>query len=240
MIGNSGNTQLEGFPSFKGSDKPRGACEALALQRLTPDVRALEADLFASKWHDYRLWHPTIATYYYVHCYIEAARRFCAQNNDVERAEQLKVFAVEDIFGSRDLTACVIARQHLDRIGCRYEWALSWMIKRHSDRGWMAFPRPNQLYGEELVMDIGDAWREQCAIALQIPRAAHFQVKDGAQLTPVQREYAEWICEQVRTRTVEHWRPLSRLVGEGVLSVEVARQVFGDTTVSRALKSLGR
>jgi hypothetical protein len=232
MIGNQGNTQVQGIPHFVGADKPRGACEALYLQRVPQDVRAFEADLYVTKWFDYRRWHPMTATYYWVHCYIEAARRFCAQNNDIEKAEQLKIFGVEDIGSSRDLIAAITARQNLDRIGCRYEWALTWMIKRHSDRGWMAFPRPNQLYGEELMLDVRDAWVEECAVSLQIPRSSYFKAGQG----DVCREFTDWAFDQVRRRTVDHWRPLSRLLREGVVTPQQVQEAFGHRTAERAIR----
>lgn len=221
---------------FNGKETHRGGCEALALQRVDPDIRDKEADLFSSKWFDLRLQHPVHATYFYAHCYREAARSYCRVNNDSERADSLKVFSDPDIFKTRELTACINARQALDRIGCRYEFALSWVQKRLSDRGWLSFPRPNQLYSEELLLDIRDAWSEECKVSLQIASDPHFRLTPGSPLQPVQCEYVDWLMGEVRFRGIDAWRPLSRLLAEQVITPEIVVAHFGAETLLRAVR----
>ena len=221
---------------FDGSERTRGECEALALRRIDPAIREREADLFSTKWFDCRLLHPVHATYLYAHEYKVAARNYCRMNNDAERAPHLKIFSSLDVFQTRDLTSCVNARQGLDRIGCRYDWALGWMLKRQSDRGWLSFPRPNQLYSEELMLDVADAWKAECAVVLQIARSDHFRIVHGAALQPVQGEYVEWLLGQVRGRGIDAWRPLSRLLSEGVISAQIIAEHFDMATLQRAMK----
>lgn len=219
---------------FEGSNKTRGECESLALKCIAPEIRAREADLYLTKWFDYRLTTPVHSTYFYAHAYKIAARDYCRANKDMTRADGLKIFGHPDIFQTRDLTACTNARQALDRIGCRYEWALTWLQKRFSDRGWASFPRPNQLYSEELMMDVSDAWQEECRIALQIAHSPHFQITPGAPLQPVQREYTTWLIGQVQLRGKDAWRSLSRLLSEGVMDAATIEAHFGADTLALA------
>jgi hypothetical protein len=224
---------------FFGSDKSRGSYEALALKYSTSSVMKQEADLYRTKWFEYRMWHPVRATYYWANCYVEASRRFCAQNFDVEKAKTAKIISHEDIFQTRDAAAATIARQALDRIGCRYEWAMFFMTKRFSDRGWFAMPRPNQLYGEELTLDIADAWALECNASLQFPKDTAFQARDGKLQTPVQSEYVDWVVQQVRARGTDQWRSVSRLLSEGILTQTLAEHHFGPDTTRRAARALG-
>lgn len=225
------------IPPFTGSEATRGACETLALQRVDEEIRAQEVDLYSTKWFDYRIEHWVHSTYRYAHEYRNAARSFCRTNNDIEKAEALKLFSSVDIFQCKELTACINARQALDRIGCRYEWALTWMLKRFSDRGWLAFPRPNQIYSEELMMDVRDHWEEECKASLQIARNAHFQVAQQGPLQPVQREYTTWLMDQARSRGVDSWRPLSRMLSEGVVRPEDVGLYFSWDILERAQRT---
>lgn len=221
-------------PDFYGSELTRGACETLALQRVDPETRAGESDLYSSKWFDYRLESWVHSTYRYAHEYKAAARRFWVINRNADVAEDLPIFPNPDIFQCRELTGCINARQALDRIGCRYEWALTWTLKRFSDRGWFGLPRPNQLYGEELTLDIADAWKEECAVSMQIARNGHFRnLQEGPQ-KPVQREYETWLVAQARARGVDSWRSVSRMLSEGVLTPAQADSHFGSTVAQRA------
>ncbi len=226
--------------TYFGSNLSRGACEALALQRIPQDLRDREADLVETKWFEERRHHHVLSTYHYAHTYVMGGRAFCRQNNDSERADTLPVLTAPDIFTTRELNALVSARQAFDVIGCRYEWAFSWLVHRFTDRGWMSFPRPNQLYGEEILMDLRDAWKEECAIALQVPKDAYFRLASGAPLTQVQQEYVSWVLDQARNRSLDPWRPCSRLLKEGVLTPELVEAAFGGEVLRRALKEIGR
>jgi hypothetical protein len=111
---------------------------------------------------------------------------------------------------------------------------LTWLLKRFSDRGWGSFPRPNQLYSEELMMDVSDAWADECKIALQIAQCDHFRIAHEAALQPVQGEYVGWLMGQVRARGIDAWRPLSRLLKERVLTPDMVAAQFGPATLKDA------
>lgn len=225
------------IPPFTGSEATRGACETLAFERVDEEIRAQEVDLYSTKWFDYRIEHWVHSTYRYAHEYRNAARSFCRTNNGIERLQTLKLFSSADIFQCKELTACISARQALDRIGCRYEWALTWMLKRFSDRGWLAFPRPNQLYSEELMMDIRDYWEEECKTSLQIATNAHFRIAQEDPLQPVQREYVGWLMDQAQSRGINAWRSLSRMLSEGVVRPEDIDPRFDRSVIEHAQRT---
>jgi hypothetical protein len=220
-------------------ERPRNACEALCLQRIPKSLQLLEADLYSAKWFDYRLLHPIQATDLFAHYYVSAARLYCEIAHDRDKAQTLRVLGDPDPFKTREAIALHVARQHYDRIGCRYEWAFQFIVKRFTDRGWAAMPRPNQLYGEELLLDVADGWKELCEISLQTPRSKHFQ-HCTEPLQTAQQEFALWIAAQARTRGHMAFGTCSRLIKEGFLSEAAVEREFGTDTLKKALAVLGK
>lgn len=218
---------------FFGDDKSPGTYEALALQRLTvPQVRA-ETRLFQTKWFDYRPWHFMRATYYLAHCYRQACDRFLDQIQGQNRGKYGDPFGTLDVIASRELSALLTLRQVLDEHGMRYEWAMGQVVQRFSDRGWRLMPRPNQLYGEEVLFDLVDAWKEQCRASMQIPVDPRYRQTSGSQL---QALYARWALDQAKARANPglEWMPLSTLMRAGVVSAEQAQKVFPASQVAQA------
>jgi hypothetical protein len=213
--------------------------ELQVMTRIPRELRELEADLRETMWFDYRLCHPAQVTIHYAACYNDALRRFCEVGHDRDKLDKLRVNEPHLVYGTRESTAFTIARQSLDRIGCRYEWAMHFLVNRYIERGWRAMPRPNQLYGEELLMDLRDAWKTECAASLQIPKSHGMKVIEGLPLTHTQRQYADWVFGQVRARTRDFHRPLSRLLTEQVVSRDAIELEFGTATLERSLRAAG-
>lgn len=207
--------------------------EALALTRIPAEMRREEPDLMLTKWFDYRLLHPVTATNYYAGCYQTAVRNAYAQTKDRDSASSIVVVGDQNILLDREGTSYWRARQACDQVGCRYEFALRWAMTRMGERGWHVFPRPNQLYSIELVLDLADAWKIECAASLQFPISKFFKI-DHYVGHPDQDAYQAWLIEQIKSRTNEHWRPLSRAFSEKVLDHELAVKAFGLESVKKA------
>ena len=208
-------------------------CEMLAIARISEPHRRGEPDLFQTKWFDYRAIHPVAATYMYADRYAAAVRDIYAQTRDVDDAETITPFEPDDVFNCRELLGFWLARQALDRIGVRYEFALRYAMNRFALRGWHYFPRPNQLYTEELLLDVKDAWNEECKNSLQIAKHERFQTANYI-AHPDQIAYQTWIMSQVVTREHQH-RPLSRLLSEKLVTDDVVKIVFGEKVLKKAV-----
>lgn len=209
-------------------------CEMLALARISEPHRREEPSLFATKWFDYRHLHPVSATYMFAARYAEAVREIYAQTKDRDEAETAYTFSPDDVFLSRELIGFWIARQAFDRIGVRYEFGLRYVMTRFSTRGWRMFPRPNQLYSEELILDVRDAWAAECKNSLQIAKHERFSVANYI-AHPDQISYQEWLLQQTQTREHAH-RPLSRLLAENLVTPDVIKLVFGEALLNQAIK----
>ena len=216
----------------------RDDCEALALTKIHANVRKEESALMATRWFDYRLLHPVQATLFFARVYENAIRDIHARTKDQLEAESVLVLDDANVLNTRDGTSYWQARQACDRIGCRYDFALRWIMNRYTDRGWQVFPRPNQLYGVELVMDLADAWAIECSASLQFPISPFYRTEHYVG-HPDQDAYQAWLVGQIKSRTAEHWRPLSRAMGERVIDVDLALREFGPEATSKARRFAG-
>jgi hypothetical protein len=220
-------------PAYYGSELTVADCEMLALSRVGPALRVAESLLFTRKWFDYRALHPVQSTYLFAHEYAEAVRRAYGRQKDMRTLDTVKGFDVESLFESRELTAMWRARQAFDAIGCRYEYGLDNIMKRFCDRGWKVFPRPNQLYAEEVILDVRDAWRRECQAVTQLAKHERFHT---AQFIghPDQIAYQAWQIERIKTRGGNRAMLLARLLQEHVLSEQMIAAEFGDGTLAQA------
>lgn len=220
---------------FFGSTLTPADCEMLALTRVDASLRVAESLLFSRKWFDYRHCHPVQATFLFAHEYAEGVKRAYARQKDIRTLAGVQGFDVEKLFESRELSAMWRARQSFDAIGCRYDFALDFIMKRFCDRGWKVFPRPNQLYAEEVVLDVRDAWLRECKAKMQIAKQERF---DARRYTghPDQKAYQAWHVDQVKTRGGNRAMLLGRLLQENVLAEAVVSAAFGEATLSQARK----
>ena len=221
---------------FVGSEiKDRKSLELLAF-RIDPMHRDGEADLMRSRWFDLRDIHPTMATYFYAHCYKVQTRTFYEQVVDIQTSERVRAFAPDDIFKGRDLTAMWIARRAADKLGCPYAWLLRFASDRALNRLYRTFPRPNQMYGEEFELDAADAWQELQARSLQFSKMQAYQALKyrGARR---QDEHIAYLVSQVKARhPASHTSLLARCFNEGVLNTHMAQaHGFQEWQVQEAL-----
>lgn len=213
-------------------------CEMLALIRIPVEQRKQDAELLGSAWFDYRLLHPVKSTLLFSQNYERAVRDAYARIKDKEGAKTLKVLTERNVLLTRDAVSYWTARQACDRIGCRYDWALRWMFHRFADRGWHMIPRPNQLYAVDLLLDLQDAWKVECAASLQFPRSRFYRIDQWVG-HPTQRAYRRFLVEQVKQRGTDPWRPLSRLFNERMLDPQSALEEFSEREVRKACASAG-
>jgi hypothetical protein len=221
--------------TFYGKELTVADCEILALTRVDPSLRAAESLLFGRKWFDYRVFHPVQATYLFAHEYAESTKRAYARQKDIRTVAGVQGFDVEKLFENRELSAMWRARQSFDAIGCRYDFAIDFIMRRFCERGWRVCPRPNQLYAEEVVLDVRDAWQRECKAKMQIAKQERF---DARRYTghPDQKAYQAWQVDQVKTRGGNRAMLLGRLLQENVLAEAVVSAAFGEATLLQARK----
>jgi hypothetical protein len=216
-----------------GQDKSRDACDVLALCSIPQKFRDNEADLRGSRWFDYRQMNPVEATYLFAGEYRQATKTWHAKVRDLPSAERARGFVPDDLFASKELIAMWLARQAADKIGCKYDFFLNYAFKNFTERGWRWLPRPNQLYAEELVLDIETGWRVECAASLQLASDPFYHADAYAGL-PEQDAYHEYVVAQIKQRE-HHYLTLSSVVyARKALPEAVALVHFPEAVVKRA------
>lgn len=221
----------EPFQYF-GSDLTIEQCEEIALLKVRPEYRMDESDLFLTKWFDYRHLHPVKATYLFTHEYRSRVREMYAKTRDVKKALTVKPIAQDDVFESVVWASMWRARQAYDRLGVRYGFGLAFTFNRCNDRGWGYFPRPNQLYGEELILDLRDAWKKHCRVILERVQHPRFTT-DYYCGHPDQDHYQAWITDQCKVRAMPHMT-LATLLRDKLVLEDVAVTRLGAEVVRKA------
>lgn len=202
--------------------------------RIDPAHRTGEAELITKRWFDYRGMHAVAATYLYAHLYKQQTAKFYAQNIDIRTVEEARSFFPDDIFMSRDLTSMWLARRAADQLVIPYTFILQFAQERFIARLQHNFPRPNQLYGEEIEADVAQAWNERLATQLTYSRSPRYQVRNWSRQVD-QAQHILFLVEQIMRRPA-HSRAnlLGRLIHEGVLATWQVQGRFTTQDLERA------
>lgn len=214
--------------------KKRDDMWLLEIAKIPEELRAQEAELMVSRrWFDYRHMLPTEATTHFTEEYDRIYREYYAMTRDKDSADEAMTRVVADLWKGSDLIAMWRARQGADRIGCKYEFLLRFCFRRFWERGHTYLPRPNQFYGEEMLLDANDAWQAHLAGSLELAKHERFRL-DAYVGHPDQVAYHTFLVEQIKKREHHHML-LARLVfKEKVLPEEVAGEHFGAEVINRA------
>lgn len=198
-----------------------------------PEHRSQESRLMRLRWFDYRDWHPARATYFYAHCYGLQLRTFYARTVDERHAAEVRAFSPDDVFHSREATCFWLARGMADELGMPYPFVLHFAMERALERTQRTFPRPNQLYGEDLEIDLKAAWKDK--LARQITYADGPYFKASAWRADLQQaQHLKFVVDQVKARPAPRHRLIARLIKEDVISPALARAQFGQEEADAA------
>lgn len=217
---------------FFGHDRGLVECEVLAIKSVDPRFLKLEAELFESKWWDYRRLHPVIATYLFAHEYNNAYQWIVKRCRDIERGQYMKGFKGKDIFEGKEVIAFWKARQSADRLGMRYDFYIRTAMKWAEDRNWRNIPRPIHLYSDDLVEHLKEKWAEEARARLQSATAECYRI-DSYSAHPDQDAYREWAFEQVSRRPYKEFA-LHHYMQHGQVCEQLAETRFGNEIVRRA------
>lgn len=222
------------FGQFFGADLSSEACDVLTIQHIPTKLRNEEPALFGRKWFDYRRLHPATATYLFAHHYGKAYGHMIRVTEDEARGRFTRGMKQQDYMESREKLSFWRLRQLVDLHGIRYEFflreAMNWCI----DRGWRQPPRPAHIYtNADMIVDVMNAWEEECRAKLQYPKDDHFQVENFVGAAD-QLAYEEWLLNRISTRRVPRFALHAAIYVEGVLRIEAAIERFGIEAVEAA------
>lgn len=255
-MGKAGFFPIDGYhctDEFVGAGLSVARYEEIAISHIAPKLLALEAGLNRTKWFDYRLLHPTQATYLFAHYYIVATSRAFKKFRDVSTAPYKRGFSGEDIL--RDLSPLLTekqtaarrhqmtsfwkARQFADGIGVPYLLFISDSMEHALEMGWSQFPRPHQLACKPyLVEHMKETWKKRCESSVQVADAEFFH-SQGYRKQVDQIAHMKWLITSVQ-KARRPAQALANLVYEQhAIPENVAIAMFGQEKVAEA-KSLIR
>lgn len=219
---------------FYGHGLSKIELESRALT-IDPAHRERESDYLDTRWFDYHAMHPTEATYLFAHHYREQSRAYHEKYVDLRTADQHRAFAPNDIFMSRDKTAMWIARGTADSLGIPYDFMMRFSGQRAYQQLYRGFPRPNQLYSEEFLIDLKEAWRERLTVSMVYSKAPGMRASEHSG-TSDQLRHVAFVCAQIKRRPPPHTGLLRRFFKEDVLAPNLVRDHFPVDEISRSME----
>lgn len=238
--------------AFFGSALPAAQIEALIAAHVPKKEIREVADVYGSKWWDYRRLSPGHSFYLFAHHYYRAVRTAAKRMVSERPADghlkansgghrigihgsALAQMNVSDLW-DRDkahITGLWKAMLVADALGMPYDQFCRLACRVAIDRLWKRLPRPSQLYSDKLAAYVLDEWEE-----LQKQRfitATHplYAVENYAGLQ-VQDDYRAWLIEQVKKQDSPIVPLMSAVYERPQLPEDVALQHFPAQAVKRA------
>jgi hypothetical protein len=190
---------------------------------------AVEAELFQSKWFDYRFLHPVLATEQYAQAFSEVYRDNYRRNIDKATSEHISPLSNPNIFECKPATLIGLwrGRQVADMLCIPYETFLRLSYQERL-RYWRSkhLPRPSQLYSTEVVERVITQWEKMQEVRLYFSELPEYSNQHYIG-TPAQKDHHEFLMAQCDRKTVKReW--LDILTGvKNLLPLEKVEYRFG-------------
>jgi hypothetical protein len=230
----------EWFGEFYGHDLSFLHCEIKAIEHIEGKLLKKEPELLGTKWFDYRRMHPTKATYLFAKCYDRAYKDFMILTLDHVRGQFMRPFkGGDDFMDAKERKALWQLRQTADMAGIRYEFFLRHAMNWKVAHNWHHAPRPSHINAnEELLVDVGLAWEEECRNSLQICKDERYLAQNWFGHAD-QIAYENFLIGQIRQRRHPQYSLSAALYTHGVLRIEAALREFPPGLVDSALSLAG-
>ena len=203
-----------------------------------------ELALFNSKWFDYRLMHPTLATALFTETYIKTHGdvMLCRGRDDYKSAPfktGIRRKALHDQ-PPATLTGLWKARQTADRFKIPYDFFIRSILLDTEQRGRAYLARPNQLYQPELIDNFKVDLSRRLNTGLLFSSDPFFS-SDQFCHHPVQLEHIKFIIAQVKLRgeAREDLTLASAIYINHVLTPTQAMQFCSEESLKRAARVAG-
>lgn len=214
--------------------------EILTVSKVPPKDRKTEASLMSSKWHDYRLMHPMMATYYFYHLYVKEFQAFLAKTVNKDTAAFIFPFKGEgrkDFLKAREAMSIWRLRQQADLLGIRYDFFLKTAFSkmyRMIANGRVVPPRPAMFNKVEFLAEVQLEWEAIRKAVIQFACSPYFKVS-SFENSLMQLDYERYMVEQVKTRRIPYYSLSACLHKYEVIRIETALREFDLQTVQLAI-----
>ena len=173
--------------------------DLITLEHLTTEDCIGEAELYLTKWFDYRRMHPMQATFEFIVQYSNEHRHQVARRLDVHTARGLNLDVMKK--GGSHLPKFWAARRIADRMGVRYDEYCAYACDV-AERCWKHLARPSDLTNSFLVESVQERWVEMLLGKIIYPRDEFYEVGNWRD-HPDQQAWQTFVQAQVETRQTD-------------------------------------
>jgi hypothetical protein len=216
------------------------------LSFIVPDkLRAIDKELFAIKWWDYRFMSPCAATFAYIDIFGVEARKLYARDIDYERAAHIRVVTAASVMdglrrndekAKRSFSGFWRGRQVADALSVPYDIYISEALSSRM-RAWQRTHMPTalQVYRDIDVERVANRWEELKASRVYYA-THHAYLAQNYQGAPYQDEYFRHLIERAR-QTTDFVATLADMVDADHMPVEFLRRHVDQGICDRVLAS---
>ncbi|MFP5300064.1 hypothetical protein R2R70_02460 [Cobetia sp. SIMBA_158] len=235
---------MERFKGRRGIELYEGfstkELDAVAMDAIPRPLLQEESALMSSKWFDYRTLHPWQATAVFLEAYRSEHAWVMRKREDVKSHwfhKGIKVAKLHNA-GSQQLVSIWKARQAADRVGCPYDFYCRELLDWAEKRNWTHLPRINQVYSEDHIEVVKELWERGKRDRLRVATEPCFEREAGDDW--YQRDYRDFLIEQVKMRAHREFSLAALIYKHGHLSEFDGMQNFGQDMVEKARKVAGQ
>jgi hypothetical protein len=204
--------------AFFGSSLPSAQIEALIAAHVPRKEVAEVADVYGTRWWDYRRLAPGHSFYLFAHHYYRATKVAARRMVSEKAAERgltgggKKSFAIygaalveqsaDGIFerDKAEVTGMWKAMLVADALGMPYGEFCRLACRLAFEKLWKRLPRPSQLYSEKLGVFVEDEWHELLKGRLYLASHPVYAEENYAGLE-LQDQYRSWAIEHVKAQS---------------------------------------
>lgn len=196
---------------FLGKEIGTLNADKFTIQNIEPKMIQEDLELMDKKYWDYKLWHPMVATMYFVHRYHTIAAKIIEREVGEDEARGYRVMASRYDLRKKPLAtmrAFWKARQHADAIGCTYDVYIRAAIRnfRANIRLQASFkanrkqvmPYPGQLANTFVVTEAIKDWTKEKQVRFPMPEHADIPFNTELWFRP---EMEAWLIEESKRST---------------------------------------
>lgn len=193
------------FPTvgeFFGQDLSDREAEILQIERFGGNERVFkkhfkkELRLYQTKWFDYRVLHPVVATYLYAAEYRRLYKKYFSMTVDCEKAKYVRGFSGNDAWKIKNAKGFTTGRQQADSMGIPYWFYISKAYESLYQKKWQRVPIHTHLYSDYVIDFIGDAWAKFTKETLVVADLEFFRDQEN-QERPEFQAHQQWLLDRV-------------------------------------------
>jgi len=198
----SGKFSFATVGEFYGDDLTDFEAEKLQIGRYAAQPRvfkkhfAKELALYQTKWFDYRLLHPVVATYLYAAEFRRIYKRYYSKTIDLHKSRYIRGFSGQDAWVAKASNGFIKGRQQADSMGIPYWFYISNAYEWLYIKKWKHLPRHVHLYNQEVIDFVEMKWGEQNRGSLIIAELDFFKDYSNSK-RPEFIAHQEWLVERI-------------------------------------------